>query len=639
MSGQPSFTTALVFNVNVIMGSGALAIPYAFYVSGYALGAIVLALITFLSYVTISYYFESQVRVYALATAFARGGLRFHSFDPELRSTGESSGRGSPIQSLQTLPGADTNASLNNANADYQNMGFGTPSSPLGYGTHNGCPMGKSPLGKSPLSSPLSRSPLGGSPPIGSPLGASPGDVGVAHTFLNEKSGLVASSGVDVPPSRPPMLRLLDALRVARHDRRAWYVSPQLDIADPAQAHPRDYDALHMGDCWEINDLLMLLAGPPAVWAWNVLLIVFQCCTLWVFLVVIASTATLGIPLAGLTAYGECNTNDTDFGTKPHCVTAIHIWTTIFACINTGLVVQDWKFMPTMQKIFALLVYVCFGIILVTCLVAMGEHDYPAAKQQREVGGAYVQTVEPFKVAGFGILFGNAVFALLCHSATSFILRQMPSPSQTKRVFRFAFGGICLLYIAIGCTVSLYIGNEVARVATLNWSVYNEWGARGWFGTALGGVVLFIPILSVTPGFVLRTRSLTDGMETMVPMSIREWITTKMLFGSHYESSSKGHVLRFQVFLRVIVAVVAFTLAQISYEFEKAVTISGTAGFTILFFFPLLLQFRSRVVLRRLGFDTRTPFDDALSHVGVGLAILVVGTISFIYYCYANFIK
>jgi amino acid permease len=657
-----SFTTALVFNINVIMGSGMLAIPYAFYKAGYILGCLVLVVVAFLSYVTICYNFEAQVRAYILADAFCRDLIRFKR--PKGAKTI------SNVESMHTVEGGGA------SNTSF----MGRVASRGGTPRRSPQPQGLESPGRTPPAMDIHVSTASTNP-----IGASYEDdhqhlLAHDYTHLPAPATAPADGGRFTVSQRPhtmepPMNVLLEAAKVAAaehdsyfsvtslvrinaaaaagaglaslnaHDREQFDArrdedddggAPEPDA--PLEPYEVDFSQMSIAHLWEINDVLLLFGGKLAVWGWNVSNALFQVCVLWVFLVVVGSTLTLGVPFPGLTHAGECNTNHASFDTNESCQLAIRLWILLVTAIYMALVAQDWKFMPLMQKVFAVVVYVCVGIIVVTVVVAMSTHDYPKDHDQKQAGDKlYVQEIDSFNMAGFAVLFGNCVFAMLCHSATSLILRQMPSARQTKNVFKCAFGGIALLYVGIGMICAFYIGNSIERVATLNWSIYNEWGEHGWKGSVIGSMVLFFPVVSITPGFVLRTRSLTDAVETMIPIRLRHRFTEAVL-RADYVASGQGNVYRLQIFIRVVAVLSGLTLSLISYRFEKAVTAAGFCGFTILFLFPLLSQYRSQAMLRHVGIDDATPFDDWTSKLPMILAMSGIAVVAFIYYGLASYV-
>jgi amino acid permease len=612
---QTSFLTAFVFNVNVLMGSGILAMPFAFYISGWALGSVVLVVFSILSWVTIRYNFEAQMRAYVLAVAWQRGVIRFVAPDDANSADGLHSGLLDSQRQCATATethsacdenevdvvvevDADTVAqdSKNQRGSDY----IHTPKASQAVNAHS--------APRTAMDQLLDQ--LNAVKKI-SPIFATP---------------VMVSTLVDLPRSASEEITRLNA------SGEGDFKMLDFSIDDV------DFDAFQPDDYWEINDILLLFGGRVAMYGWNVCNIVFQIAILWTFSVVLGATATLGIPIVGITAgKPKCNSNDSDFGSRSECLAAIKIWFVVFAAINILLVARDWGFMATLQRFFAVLVYVCVGVIVVTCIIGMAQHDFPGAAEKTKDDGAYVQSIAVWDMNGFGGLFGVCVFALLCHSATSLILKQMPSTRVVKRVFTAAFTAITFLYGAMGLIVAFYIGNRVEKVVTLDWSIYREWGAHDWFGTAIGNIVLFFPVLSITPGFVLRTRSLCDAVETMIPLHAKQWISATLLRAA-YQRSGKGLVYRFQLVLRVIAILVALGLSMVSYHFQKALQISGCAGFTILFMFPLISELRSRAVLERLGLPSRTPFHDWCSYrvTHVGLALL--GVLSFCYYFYLDFI-
>ena len=552
-AGRPraTFFTAFVFNVNFIMGSGILAIPHGFYEAGYLLALAVLVVVTVLSFITISWNFESQLRLFMLADAFRRNKLRLVSTE-------------SSAMSLPTL------------------------------------------------------------------RGQLPG-------YPEATDSSAAPATIDSPPACKSLNDFVEVLRGSQGGQLKYFPSmeEQSALGETDWGGDTDFDSFESADYLELNDIIFALGGKWASFAWNFVFCVFQLSVLWVFLTVLSSTSVLGIPLPGMTEYLQCNTNDPGFSTTGSCMSAIRIYFVIYSAVLTMLILKDWRWMPVMQKIFGVVVYIGVGIIAVTCIVAMAQHPYPGAKDQVCVKPPCIQDIKPAKIGGFGVLFGVLVFALLCHSGTSLILRQMPSLASVKRVFAASFTAVMVMYCAMALVVIFYIGSETDKVATMDWSVYREWGAHGWIGSAIGNIVLFFPVFSVTAGFVLRARSLSDAVETMLAAETKEKLSSLVL-RHPYQKSGNGEVHRFQSALRVVVVLLALTLCQISYKFDKALVFAGLAGFCILFFFPMICQLRSRRLLLKLGFTPSTPYDNAFSGNIVVIVVGVIGVVSFVYYIYSQ---
>jgi amino acid permease len=639
-----TFFTAFVFNVNVLMGSGILAMPYAFYIAGYALGSVVLFIFGVLSYMTICYNFEAQMRTLILATAVYEGACRLQE-----RSTG--SDQHSPsarLLSTRQLPAAHAVSPARSA-VKKAAQGSSDDDEPAGK------PKRRVSIHPDGVDAP---SATAHEPTCRRISLAAADEDGHRRSSLDPNNPCLTRLSVmeqllEMLVLRRESMPLFSALPIERVNAPSTpSAQPQLfDNAVNADGivfpdadidfglHQVDFDHFSPDDYWEINDILLLYGGRISMYGWNVCNVLFQIAILWTFSVVLGSTATLGVPIVGLTAgKARCNSNDDDFADRSECLSAIRIYLFVFAAFMIVLTARDWGFMPILQRVLGVVVYVCVGIILVTCIVAMATHDFPGASDDtRASDGAYVQSIDVWDMSGFGGLFGICVFALLCHSATILVLRQMPSTKIVKKVFAAAFGAIGILYAAMGLVVAFYIGNRVEKVATLDWSVYQEWGANGWVGTAIGNIVLFFPVLSITPGFVLRTRSLCDAVESMIPVEAKTWMSATLL-RTPYLRSGKGVVYRFQLALRVLAIVIALALSLITYKFETAVQVAGCAGFTILYLFPMVSEIGSRRLLTNLGLPSETPYHGWISARPLYWVLAVLGLVSFCYYFYCDFI-
>jgi hypothetical protein len=608
-SSVGAFFTGFVFVVNLVMGTGGLAVPRAFYLAGWALGTMVMVASSFFACVTISWHFDGLLRAHAVSEAFRRRLIAL------------------------------------------------VPVAPLPAPKADDVELGEVLVG-------ASRESLGGGSHVSRPreIMASDHSNDAANSSASDDGhAIVNNLYIDATASVPPALTLREAM--AQCHGIDFTIEARLggcgsDEKAAAAFPPTDYSTFTPNTFFEVGDVLLLFGGRGSVYLWNCGLVGYVACVLWVYTVVLSETAALAIPLIGLSDRLECTT--ARIAVDPKCLEVFRIFVTIFSAMLFLLVMRDWRMMPLLQKVLTVLVYLILTIIVVTSILGLSTEYFPSPDVSETVRSAdgnvtstkmvvstsgraeahYIQSLVAFDFDNFGDLFGISSFAMMCHTGSTFMLRKMPSLALTKPVFRVAMGVVCVVYTLTALVVALYLGGHTESLTTLNWGFYGkQWGPRTGLAQFLGTFVMCFPLFSVTAAYIITLRSCTDALEFILPIAWRKAYCAK--FGREYTPFNEPNtfsVWPLQFSLRTGLLLVGFTLSLISPKFNSAIAVASLFGFLILFAVPLIVQLQSQRVLRRIGMDPVTPFEDWTSRMPMLVTVGVVGAVSLVYYTLSHLI-
>lgn len=592
---------AFAYTVNAVLGSGALALPQAIFRSGYVLGPVLIAVMGFLAYMTLAWHFEVQLRALSLIAAHEDRRI----FISGATQSGE-------IQ----LPSKNNNNVVN-------------------------------------VAAPGSRGSFSGSRE----------SVNVGKTFIPHH---------DDPSAEGQRLisgaSLLTSVAALSSKGVRWTLN-SIQLPASERGPQPNYDDYPPESYAEIGLLLQLFVGRYTAFAWNICVILYVFLSLWCYAVVWSTTAMIGIPITGLTpTYLECMSSPEQplLGDAAHrCDHAQKLFAFVFCCIVAVLMLRNWSFMDHLQKFLTGLMYTALSLICITSLIAMFQRPFPGQSAATGAANTSTTTIPPppgyhhhsfvaqeahlgpgitaANGKSFSDLFGATVFAMLCHSASTLILQNMPSKAVTKRVYKAAFFCISGIYIAMATSAALYMGDNTLSLATHNWANYASWGTPSvkWLGDLLGGIVLFYPMMSVTATYYVLARALANSIENMFSPESRKSFAEKFpSCGSGasageselHSSGGGGSLWPTQHLIRAVLTVLPCAMAVISSSYHKAVTFAGLVGFAILFFFPVVLQVRSIRLLKSLDIESRTPYDDVFSGMWVAIAMGVVSFGLMVYY-------
>lgn len=380
------------------------------------------------------------------------------------------------------------------------------------------------------------------------------------------------------------------------------------------------------GEIMEVGQLILFFCGRGLVIGWNLAVTFYLVVALWLYQVVFASTLLLATPFKN-TSRLECNAQDKDVPFSSDCEAGLRFWLGMFTVIMTASCMRNWGFVPILQSVITVLVYLCIALMCITCVVGMFSKDYIGTPTHND-SPLYIQHESLFKWGGFASVFGILVFGQLCHYGSSVVFRVMPDMKKTSRVMMLAFGTTCLLYTLLGTMTAMYIGKETKSVVTLNWARYEDWGTLGLAGKAIGLVVLFYPVLGVSAGNILCVQALSEAIEGMIPLPWRRRFVMWALRRPYIE----GKLFPVQNIIRQALIFLGLALSLISHKFPAVLCIAGLIGFSLLFLFPIALQIQSDRLLRRVCLSPRTQYSSWVSSRPVVFGSAIGGVAALVYY-------
>lgn len=546
-----SYGSAFVIVVNVIIGTGVLAVPRAFYEAGWLLAVIVLAIFAFSAYCTIVWLYECQLRVFALNSAYLHGCLRI-------------------------VPGARPSAS--------------------------------------------------------------------EPELLTNTAEAVPEGSKEYDPLNPPetatMPYIHDVKQVVSSTSAGLY---HLQLIMPAESIPT-VDYSKMTQYLEMDDISTAFGGRPVSLGWNISQLCFMMAGLWLYLVVLAETALLVIPVAGYTKSFECNIHDKKaFDDQPHCTDAMRIWVAIFFLFYVITLFRNWKAIDYAQRLATVMVYTALMLMIITTAVAMADKPFMPNGTKR------IQAVKEFGWDKFSALFGVCALCLLCHPCSTLMLRAMPCKKHVPRVYAVSFIFIIVIYTVMSLVIILYMGDNVDSVVTLNWQSYGKapvhenvtatgttypWGPHNGFARFLGIFVAVFPVFSVGAALTLYIRALAESIEAILPMSLLKKIAG--LFGREYNGPQDGlypvgHVIRY------ICLIIPTGVTLITFAFGKALAVAGFFAFFLVYFMPLVMQVVSKRLMQSVGIPA-SPLETWTGHVSIVVAVVIISIGSAAYYVQSQMI-
>jgi hypothetical protein len=84
----------------------------------------------------------------------------------------------------------------------------------------------------------------------------------------------------------------------------------------------------------------------------------------------------------------------------------------------------------------------------------------------------------------------------------------MKNKASSKHIFNAALSYTLMLYILLSFTTSVFFGDKIMSIVTLNWERYTGGVPAGfpapWWATALSYMVLIFPVVTVSAAFPLQ---------------------------------------------------------------------------------------------------------------------------------------
>eukprot|EP01064_Diplonema_japonicum_P012250 TRINITY_DN19708_c0_g1_i1.p1 TRINITY_DN19708_c0_g1~~TRINITY_DN19708_c0_g1_i1.p1 ORF type:complete len:515 (+),score=67.78 TRINITY_DN19708_c0_g1_i1:43-1545(+) len=370
---------------------------------------------------------------------------------------------------------------------------------------------------------------------------------------------------------------------------------------------------------WEVNQLCQAFLGTRWAMAYDACLTIYTWAVMWLYVTVWCQAFVTMVPLGNMTSFQECSTPF-----KGDCENSYRIFVGVFTVTMSVLCIKEWKAFEKIQSFFTIFAYVCLVVMLTSIIVGLMKVPYIDSDGVLATNSSSAPYwADGNKVADFsqfGSLFGTCIFSQMAHQGTAQILDSIDDKKKIGRLFILAFITTSLFYTILSVAAALYFGSLVNDIVTLNWETYslNSDHSRNAFDKLLFCCIVVFPVGTTSAAYMFFVRTIGQQLQHWVP--------------PHYtETYSQNKVT-------IVCKVIAFTPPIIggvlNGNVKTIVNVAGLFGFFVMIVFPSLLQIGSVRLCKKLGVESRTPFEGLHSSINAVYALLVVGAGGLVLYVY-----
>lgn len=218
------------------------------------------------------------------------------------------------------------------------------------------------------------------------------------------------------------------------------------------------------------------------------------------------------------------------------------------------------------------------------------------------------------KLSGFHVVVPIALYSNIFHHSIPALSAMVADKKQLTWIF-FTTLALCFgAYTLIGVTLSSYFGPNIKSSSNLNWEHFYGSSASGVFRAIAQYIILF-PAVDVMSAFPLSAITLGNNLLA-------------------YCQEKEEPLRRKLVYYRCWAALPPVVGACFVKDLGIVTTYTGITGFAIIFFFPALLSYKSRVYLERRGLPTDTFYSNCFtSNVLRGVLVAVGGLMILLIVC------
>eukprot|EP01100_Stratorugosa_tubuloviscum_P000166 TRINITY_DN1036_c0_g1_i7.p1 TRINITY_DN1036_c0_g1~~TRINITY_DN1036_c0_g1_i7.p1 ORF type:complete len:531 (-),score=214.01 TRINITY_DN1036_c0_g1_i7:54-1610(-) len=346
-----------------------------------------------------------------------------------------------------------------------------------------------------------------------------------------------------------------------------------------------------------MNQLCGLFLGKTGQIFFEIALIFFVICTLWVYVAVFGSSLVSVLPF-GFTKTHECDVSSDVF--EQNCQNAYYCCVAIYAFLMTILCIVDISKLIALQMALTCFTVLCVLLMVSTTLVAMFNTPYqPPSSSSSQIdilSDAYIQSPTLFDFKNLDQIFTIAIFAFVCQHGVPELLHLsgVPNRAAVKRapfVMCATLALIFLLYNSLSITTVLYFGSEgFPSIITLEWTNYDgkcfgcESSAPGW-AVFISYLIAIFPTITVSAAFPLSALTLSSTLDV---------VTCRLLEDSKYSwIIEKEWENRRRIVIRLIVIWPSFILGMFIKDYSTIIVWPGMFAFFISMIIPALLQIKS----------------------------------------------
>ncbi|KAG9393149.1 Amino acid transporter transmembrane [Carpediemonas membranifera] len=409
------------------------------------------------------------------------------------------------------------------------------------------------------------------------------------------------------------------------------------DIEMAETAPPFHHIPFTIDACYEGNQLVKIFFGPVGERVYEVCLYLYLLSALWTYAGIFAASGSLAIPIPWVTVVGECDMYATDLPLK--CTASYWLFLALFALVVVPMSCTEMKEQVVVQVALTLFRFFAIAVMLVTMGVAILRKPYDPAISRADF--PYTVVHPPlFNWAGIGQVFSTTLFAQLFHHSTTPLMAMLHDKRDSKKVFFGAIGTTCVLYVLIGVVATLYFGDEVKGIVSLQWMDYTaERSSRVWYAVIISYLVILFPPIDLLSAFPLNGVTLGNNIAEAIPL---KWRMPDKFLGKHHKV------------VRIACRLVAVVPPLIGAVFVRKATVvvqfGGLAAFLIMFFAPALVQLKSWWQVKKLlarephlagegsseevQRSLMTPYGSWYSFPPFPVIVIVVGSACFVFSCF-----
>ena len=309
--------------------------------------------------------------------------------------------------------------------------------------------------------------------------------------------------------------------------------------------------------------------------------------------------------------FRQCS--EDDFGHYLHptggCWNTYSLFVLIFAAIVVPISCLELKQQAVFQVIMAIARFVVLLAMAVYSVISAADTQYHTGTSNITVTSEGDIPYTDFNINGFLAAVPVFMYAQMLEGAIPSLSQPISNKRNLVLLYTIAFVVTSFLYGFVGVTVAIYKRNDVKEVCTANWEDLT--GSE--YSVALRALSYFIvlfPSLDACSGYPITVLVMADTVESAFINDPR-----------HMPNRVTRPVHRFVWAMIPIICSVFMTNVL---DLNKY---AGLAGFFVVFWFPPLLQYRSKEVSRKLLLSETTPYSSWYSGNAMVVTVFVYGVV------------
>lgn len=363
---------------------------------------------------------------------------------------------------------------------------------------------------------------------------------------------------------------------------------------------------------FELPELCKIYLGRVGGYFYLLVVLFYLFLAQWMTGPMIGTGLTTNIPLnTGI--FTKCTENS--FGRDIHpssgCWNTYALYVAIFTAIVALIACLELKEQAIFQVTISILrfcvILFMIGYSIVSIVSSVGEESY----SHTSISNATTQDNDytRFHLNGFLATIPVIVYAQMLQASIPSLTQSISNKSHLVFFYSTVFLAITLFYGAVGVAVALYKKNDVKQLCTANWEQLTTSEHSGII-RVLSFVVVLFPTLEALSGYSLTTLVMANMAESMCVKDPRRMLD-RVTRAVH----------------RFFWAVVPLIGSIYITNFVSLNKYAGLIGFFVVFWFPAILQYRSKQVSRALFLPVETPYTSWYSGNGVVLFLFMVGVV------------